>query len=91
MYEIDCEIPTNSIIISGDEPASDEVGVLVLSSSQYCRFRAVKKRLDGCQDKWLRNSLVVALGGFATRTRLFSFSYLITQLLQSTVILSDNI
>ena len=45
------------------------MGVQVLSSSQYCRFRAVTKRLHTQGDKWMRNSLVVALGGFATRTR----------------------
>merc|ERR1712106_411653 len=32
-------------------------------------FRGVLKRLEGAQDKWLRNSLIVALGGFATKTR----------------------
>ena len=57
------------MIVSGDEPGVEEVGVQVLSSSQYCRFRAVTKRLHTQGDKWLRNSLVVALGGFATRTR----------------------
>jgi len=53
----------------GDEPSLDEPGVVVVSASQYCRFRGVLKRLDGSQDKWLRNSLIVALGGFAAKTR----------------------
>lgn len=53
----------------GDEPSLDEPGVVVVSASQYCRFRGVLKRLDGAQDKWLRNSLIVALGGFAAKTR----------------------
>ena len=57
------------VTTAGDCPAPSDTGVLVLSSSQYCRFRGVVRRLDGCQDKWLRNTLVVALGGFATRTR----------------------
>ena len=56
-------------LLAGDGPGAEEVGVQVLSSSQYCRFRGVIRRLDGCQDKWLRNTLVVALGGFATKTR----------------------
>ena len=56
-------------LLAGDGPGAEEVGVQVLSSSQYCRFRAVSKRLGTCGEKWLRNSLVVALGGFATRTR----------------------
>ena len=59
----------STVITSGDSPSASDTGVLVLSSSQYCRFRGVVRRLDGCQDKWLRNTLVVALGGFATRTR----------------------
>ena len=59
----------STVINSGDSPSASDTGVLVLSSSQYCRFRGVVRRLDGCQDKWLRNTLVVALGGFATRTR----------------------
>ena len=66
-------MPALSTIITflpaGDCPTASDPGVLVLSSSQYCRFRGVVRRLDGCQDKWLRNTLVVALGGFATRTR----------------------
>ena len=33
------------------------------------RFRAVLKRLDGVEKRWMRNSLVMALGGFATKTR----------------------
>ena len=33
------------------------------------RFRAVLKRLDGVEKKWMRNSLIMALGGFATKTR----------------------
>ena len=61
-------------LLAGDGPGAEEVGVQVLSSSQYCRFRAVSKRLDTCGEKWLRNSLVVALGGFATRTRCADWS-----------------
>ena len=43
--------------------------IIISSHHHIRRFRAVVKRLDGCSDKWLRNSLVIALGGFATRTR----------------------
>ena len=55
--------------LSGDEPSIDEPGVVVVSAPQYFRFRGVLKRLEGTRDKWLRNSLIVALGGFATKTR----------------------
>lgn len=51
------------------EDGSEEPGVLVVSSAQYCRYRAVLRRLEGQQDNWLNNSLVLALGGFATKTR----------------------
>nr|CAD7425747.1 unnamed protein product [Timema monikensis] len=39
--------------------------VVVLSFPRYCRYRGIIKRLEGIADKWLRNTLVVALGGFA--------------------------
>uniref|UniRef100_A0A224X7T3 Putative serine protease h6 n=1 Tax=Panstrongylus lignarius TaxID=156445 RepID=A0A224X7T3_9HEMI len=38
-------------------------GVVVLSYPRYCRYRGVIKRVEGVEDKWLRTSLVVALGG----------------------------
>jgi hypothetical protein len=53
----------------GDLQGQEEKGVVVVSASQYCRFRAVLKRLDGVEKKWMRNSLIMALGGFATKTR----------------------
>jgi hypothetical protein len=33
------------------------------------RYRSILKRLEGVEDQWMKNSLVVALGGFTTRTR----------------------
>jgi hypothetical protein len=33
------------------------------------RYRSILKRLEGVEDKWMKNSLVVALGGFTTKTR----------------------
>jgi len=53
----------------GDLQGQEEKGVVVVSAPQYCRFRAVLKRLDGVEKRWMRNSLVMALGGFATKTR----------------------
>ncbi|XP_073995889.1 uncharacterized protein isoform X3 [Rhodnius prolixus] len=38
-------------------------GVVVLSYPRYCRYRGIIKRVEGVEDKWLRTSLVVALGG----------------------------
>lgn len=38
--------------------------MIVLSYPRYCRYRSLMKRLEGVEDKWLKNSLVAALGGF---------------------------
>ncbi len=50
-------------------PKKDEVGVIILSSAQYARYRAVLKRIAGKEKLWMHNSLVVALGGFTVPTR----------------------
>lgn len=41
-------------------------GVVVLSYSRYCRYRALLRRLEGVHNDWLRDELITALGGFAT-------------------------
>lgn len=43
--------------------------MVVLSFPRYCRYRALMKRLEGVHNKWLRNSLVQALGGFSVPCR----------------------
>ncbi|XP_050397275.1 AT-rich interactive domain-containing protein 5B isoform X1 [Patella vulgata] len=43
--------------------------VIIQSYPQYCRFRAALKRLENVQDKWLKNALVCALGGFTTKSK----------------------
>ncbi|XP_025096634.1 uncharacterized protein LOC112565410 isoform X2 [Pomacea canaliculata] len=43
--------------------------VIVMSYPQYCRYRAVLKRLETVTDKWLKNALVMAVGGFACQKR----------------------
>ncbi|ESO98329.1 hypothetical protein LOTGIDRAFT_92820, partial [Lottia gigantea] len=43
--------------------------VVIRSYPQYCRFRTALKRLEGVQDKWLKHTLVCALGGFSTKSR----------------------
>ena len=43
--------------------------MIILSHSQYSRYRSVLKRIAGCEKKWMNNSLIVALGGFTTPTR----------------------
>ena len=39
--------------------------IAIVSFPKYCRFRSVLKRLEKCQDKWLKNALVSAIGGFS--------------------------
>ncbi len=53
----------------GDVPSIDDPAVIVLSSAQYARYRAILKRLDGVETKWMHNSIVVALGGFTVQTK----------------------
>ncbi|XP_013419272.1 AT-rich interactive domain-containing protein 5B [Lingula anatina] len=43
--------------------------VIILSYSQYCRYKAILKRLEGVTDKWLRNTLVCAIGGFTFNSK----------------------
>lgn len=52
-----------------DPSTWDNCGVVVLSFPRYCRYRALMKRLEGVPNKWLRNSLVTALGGFSVPCR----------------------
>ena len=44
----------------------DETPLLI---RHLLRYRSILKRLEGVEDQWMKNSLVVALGGFTTRTR----------------------
>ncbi|XP_076372110.1 uncharacterized protein LOC143257401 isoform X2 [Tachypleus tridentatus] len=46
-----------------------ESSILVLSYARYCRYRAILTRLNGLSDKWLKNALVVALGGVTLPNR----------------------
>jgi len=43
--------------------------VVILSSSQYGRYRSVLKRVSGHERRWMHHSLVAALGGFTVETR----------------------
>ena len=43
--------------------------MIILSHSQYSRYRSVLKRIAGCEKEWMNSSLIVALGGFTTPTR----------------------
>ncbi|KAJ9585047.1 hypothetical protein L9F63_020602, partial [Diploptera punctata] len=52
-----------------EEMYAEGSGVVVLSFPRYCRYRGIVKRLEGVANKWLRNTLVIALGGFAVPCR----------------------
>jgi hypothetical protein len=38
--------------------------ITILSYPRYCRFRAILRRLGNMKDKWLKNAIVAAIGGF---------------------------
>ena len=43
--------------------------MIIVNFSQYSRYRSVLKRVQGCENHWMHNSLIVSLGGFTTPTR----------------------
>ena len=53
----------------GDVPDLNDRGVIIVNFSQYSRYRSVLKRVQGCENHWMHNSLIVSLGGFTTPTR----------------------
>ncbi|KAH9513260.1 AT-rich interactive domain-containing protein 5B [Bulinus truncatus] len=57
----DAEHETNEKLISG------AVNIAILSYPKYCRYRAMRKRLEGCENQWLHLAIVVAIGGFTGR------------------------
>jgi hypothetical protein len=56
-------------LFSGDVPDLDDPGVIVLSTSQYSRYRSVSKRINKREKEWMKHSIVRALGGFTVETR----------------------
>ncbi|PSN50020.1 hypothetical protein C0J52_03299, partial [Blattella germanica] len=52
-----------------DDFNAEGSAVVVLSFPRYCRYRGIVKRLEGVANKWLKNALVIALGGFAVPCR----------------------
>ena len=53
----------------GDVAGTEDLAVIVLSHSQYSRYRSVLKRVAGKEREWMNNGLIIALGGFTTLTR----------------------
>ena len=53
----------------GDVPDLNDSAVVIINSSQYSRYRAVLRRIQGAEKYWMHNSLIVSLGGFTTPTR----------------------
>ena len=62
-------IVINQLRLIGDIKGIDDLAVIILSHSQYSRYRSVLKRIAGCEKEWMNSSLIVALGGFTTPTR----------------------
>jgi len=68
---------SKTIDLSEVDQAREETGdndinekrIVILSASNYCRYRALLKRLEGVESEWMKNNLIVALGGITTSTR----------------------
>ena len=39
----------------------------VMNYARYCRYRALCRRLEGCESQWLHVAIVVAIGGYSSR------------------------
>ena len=52
----------------GDVPSASDPAVIVLSTASYIRYRSVATRIAGRERRWMRHSIVRALGGFTTET-----------------------
>ncbi|RUS80657.1 hypothetical protein EGW08_011561 [Elysia chlorotica] len=56
----------------GDDPSKNGVtsgaaNVAVMNYARYCRYRALCRRLEGCENQWLHVAIVVAIGGYSSR------------------------
>ena len=53
-----------------EEEIEEEQGteVVILGYPAYCRYRAILLRLETCADKWMKNAIVSAIGGFTVKT-----------------------
>lgn len=54
----------NQINSSNNAASNEGTKVIVLSYARYCRYRALMRRLEGSEPKWLASSAAAALGGF---------------------------
>ncbi|XP_052771372.1 uncharacterized protein LOC128211027 isoform X3 [Mya arenaria] len=63
------DIEKEKIATEGKQPIDSDCSpdIIVMTYSRYCRYRCMLKRLEGCEDKWLKNALVCAIGGFAAQ------------------------
>ncbi|CAL1538842.1 unnamed protein product [Lymnaea stagnalis] len=50
-----------------EKSVSGAANLAILSYPKYCRYRAMRKRLEGCENQWLHLAIVVAIGGFSGR------------------------
>ncbi|XP_076057979.1 uncharacterized protein LOC143035187 isoform X2 [Oratosquilla oratoria] len=53
----------------GDIVEPSSLRIIILGLDQYCRIRALLKRLEGVEEEYIQSSLVVALGGFLAPSR----------------------
>lgn len=58
------------LLVSEDEEISSKSqSVVVLSYPRYCRYRAIMKRVESVEGKWLQSQVIRALGGFSCTSK----------------------
>ncbi|GFR90468.1 AT-rich interactive domain-containing protein 5B-like [Elysia marginata] len=53
--------------LSQNGVTSGAANVAVMNYARYCRYRALCRRLEGCESQWLHVAVVVAIGGYSSR------------------------
>lgn len=53
----------------GYKRSESSTHLTILSYPQYCRYRAVMRRLENVTDKWLKNAVICAIGGIISKSK----------------------
>ena len=64
-----CAVLKYSNCFVGHEDDTTSTQLTILSFPQYCRYRAVLKRVESMENKWLRNAIICAIGGITSYTK----------------------
>lgn len=58
-----------SVITVGHKISETSTNLTILSYPQYCRYRAVLRRLEHVKDKWLKSVVICAIGGIISKSK----------------------